>query len=127
LAALVEAAEDVHSDPVQDVHRVLELQHAYEEAVDQELALYAAGRDRAAEEVDEEVVDPAFDALADAMASEGREQAAYGRTARRLSDVGLVIGVVLALLAGWVWRSGVRVAWTFAGRPSVVERAGTGC
>ncbi|WP_143447395.1 bifunctional diguanylate cyclase/phosphodiesterase [Kineosporia sp. R_H_3] len=99
LAALVETAEDSQSDPDGDVRRVAALQRTYAEAVDRELALYAAGKDREAEEFDEDAVDPAFDALADAMASEGREQAAYGRTARRLSDVGLVIGVVLALLA----------------------------
>ncbi len=74
-----------------------ELLAAYDTAVDRELDLLAAGRLDDAVDVDEEEVDPAFEAALDALGDRGDQAAAASATNRHRSDVLMVATVMCAL------------------------------
>jgi diguanylate cyclase (GGDEF)-like protein/PAS domain S-box-containing protein len=94
-AVLIEHA--AAADPDGDGARVQAAHVRYGVAVDKELALLADGEAEEAEEVDEAEVDPAFDAVLEAVQEESSEASAYAARARWLSDGGVLLTVVLSL------------------------------
>ncbi|MDQ1629026.1 MAG: hypothetical protein QOI54_2770 [Actinomycetota bacterium] len=77
---------------------VLQLHETYVDAVDEELRLLAAGEHLRAEALDEERVDPAFEAALDGLAHAATHVSADATRARRLSDLGILLTMGLALL-----------------------------
>ncbi|MDQ1619681.1 MAG: hypothetical protein QOE19_2250 [Actinomycetota bacterium] len=69
----------------------------YARAVDEELRLLRAGREVQAAEVDETVVDPAFDKVLDAAQDYDAVLAADAARARKLGDIGVLLTVGLSL------------------------------
>ena len=85
------------SDPGHYTAELLAAHARYGAAVDELLALLAAGQAEEAEEVDETEVDPAFDAVLESLQEEGHEVSAAAARARTWSDAGVLLTVVLSL------------------------------
>jgi len=69
----------------------------YSRAVDQELRLLSAAQPQEAEALDEQQVDPAFEHLRNDLANDAGKLSGRAARARRFSDVGLLVTVLLAL------------------------------
>src|SRR5437868_33816 len=77
---------------------LLELQNRYTRAVDRELRLLGSGDTERAEALDEAEVDPAFDAVLDALQEQADRTAAAADRAERLSDGGIGLTVLISLV-----------------------------
>jgi len=78
------------------------LQEKYATAVDDELALLAAGERSKAIEFDKTTVDPAFSAIGPVLRAADEELAASAQQAGRISSAGVVGTVILALAGVWL-------------------------
>jgi diguanylate cyclase (GGDEF)-like protein len=78
--------------------RLIQLGQRYTAAIDHEVRLLAAGDSSQAEAVDQAEVDPAFVAVQDALTGYRSQVSSAADRARRLSDLGIVLIVGLALL-----------------------------
>lgn len=71
---------------------------AYDLAIDKEFSLIAAGNLGQARVIDEELVDPAFDVLAQALATAGETYRAEGRRLERIVFLGSTLVLLLAIV-----------------------------
>lgn len=80
--------------------------YAYEEAVDEEFRLLASGRFEEAEVVDEELVDPGYEELREALQESSSVYSADALRARRLGDLGslFVLASATGLIGVLLWR-----------------------
>lgn len=88
---------------------------AYQAAVNREFELLGAGDVERAEEVDEELVDPRFEALEEALTRLGRESRERADRAERQAELGIVTGLagvvaIAAVLVGGAARRSRRAA-----------------
>src|SRR6266540_3113679 len=94
---------DATSGQAKAVHDAFAL---YDAAVDQEFALLAKGQVGAAEQIDEQRVDPAFARLGGALAVAGRRYAALAALADRRAELGtwLILLAAAAVIGALAWR-----------------------
>ncbi|WP_328291499.1 putative bifunctional diguanylate cyclase/phosphodiesterase [Kineococcus sp. NBC_00420] len=94
-------------------------QQQYDHAVDTELNLLQTGDDAGATTQDEEVVDPAFETLTEALDRQATTLSHAARRAQHLSDVGVLALVLISIAAAAV----LQQRWTANNTRRSAERA----